>query len=65
MSLIARAFISVKCLFSIFAGDLAAVRIIGVSVIERCPQGESSLYFYKIVRFDWQNNVNQKQPIKK
>ena len=24
-----------------FAGDLAAVRIIGVSVIARCPQGES------------------------
>ena len=26
-----------------FAGDLAAVRIIGVSVIARCPQDESLL----------------------
>ena len=34
-------FISVKHLYSVFAGDLAAVRIIEVSVIARCPQGES------------------------
>ena len=30
-----------KRLEFIFAGDKAAVRIIGVSVIARCPQGES------------------------
>jgi len=38
-------FISVKRLYFIFAWDLAAVRIIGVSVIAGCPQGESWLYF--------------------
>ena len=29
----------------VFTGDLAAVRIIGVSVIAGCPQGESRLSF--------------------
>ena len=32
----------------IFAGDLAAVRIIGVSVIATCPQGESWLYCQRL-----------------
>ena len=30
--------------YFIFARDLVAVRIIGVSVIAGCPQGESQLY---------------------
>ena len=34
-------FFSVKRLYSIFAEDLAAVRIIEMFVIARCPQGES------------------------
>ena len=33
--------ISVKHLQFVLAGDLATVRVIGVSVITRCPQGES------------------------
>ena len=31
-----------------FAWDLAAVRIIGVYVIAKCPQGESSLYVLRV-----------------
>jgi len=31
--------------YNIFIGDLAAVRIKVVSIMARCPQGESRLYF--------------------
>ena len=47
-------FQSILCNF--FTGDLAAVRIIGVSIIAGCPQGESWLWLltvlYEIVPWD-------------
>ena len=48
-------FQSIICNF--FTGDLAAVRIIGVSIIAGCPQGESWLWLltvlYGIVPWDY------------
>ena len=42
--------VSVKQLLKISDGDLATVRISGVSVIARCPQGESWLYIEPIAK---------------
>ena len=39
----------------LYSWDLAAVRIMGVSVIDGCPQGESSLYY--IIEYDQERSL--------